>query len=144
MLETVLLHGVPPAGGLPASQDHPTLLGSLCLLPPVSVLILPSMLGWRRKWHPTPLFLPGESQGRGAWWAAVYGVAQSRTRLKRFSSSSSYAWGRGGFLVVQTVKNLPVMQETLVQSLGWEDPLQKGTETHSSYSCLGNCMDRGA
>ena len=27
--------------------------------------------------------------GRGAWWAAVYGVAQSRTRLKRLSSSSS-------------------------------------------------------
>ena len=26
----------------------------------------------------------------GAWWAAVYGVAQSRTRLKRLSSSSSY------------------------------------------------------
>ena len=26
---------------------------------------------------------------RGAWWAAIYGVAQSRTRLKRFSSSSS-------------------------------------------------------
>ena len=44
---------------------------------------------WRRKWHPTPVFLPGESQGRGAWWAAVYGVAQSRTRLKRLSSSSS-------------------------------------------------------
>ena len=34
------------------------------------------------QWHPTPVFLPGESQGRGAWWAAVYGVAQSRTRLK--------------------------------------------------------------
>ena len=92
---------------------------------------------WRRKWQPTTLFLPGESQGqgslvgcrlwgrtesdmterlhfqfslscigegngnplhcsclenprdRGAWWAAVYGVAQSRTRLKRLSSSSS-------------------------------------------------------
>ena len=26
--------------------------------------------------------LPGESQGQGAWWAAVYGVAQSRTQLK--------------------------------------------------------------
>ena len=47
-------------------------------------------------------------------------------------------------LVTQLVKNLPAMQETLVQSLGWEDPLQKGTETHSSYSCLGNRMDRGA
>ena len=42
---------------------------------------------WRRKWQPTPVFLPGESQGRGAWWAAVYGVAQSRTRLKWLSSS---------------------------------------------------------
>ena len=30
-----------------------------------------------------------ESQERGAWWAAVYGVAQSWTRLKRLSSSSS-------------------------------------------------------
>ena len=42
---------------------------------------------WRRKWQPTPVFLPGESQGRGAWWAAVYGVAQSWTRLKQLSSS---------------------------------------------------------
>ena len=28
------------------------------------------------------VFLPGESQGLGAWWAAFYGVAQIRTRLK--------------------------------------------------------------
>ena len=46
---------------------------------------------WRRKWQPTPVFLPGESQGRGAWWAAVSGFAQSRTRLKQLSSSSSLA-----------------------------------------------------
>ena len=43
---------------------------------------------WRRKWQPTPVFLPGESQGRGSLWAAVYGVAQSRTRLKRRSSGT--------------------------------------------------------
>ena len=42
---------------------------------------------WRRKWQPTPVFLPGESQGRGAWWAAIYGVAQSQTQLKWLSSS---------------------------------------------------------
>ena len=35
-------------------------------------------------------------------------------------------------LVAQLVKNLPEMQETWVQSLGWEDPLQKGMATHSS------------
>ena len=33
--------------------------------------------------------MPGESRDGGAWWAAVYGVAQSRPRLKRLSSSSS-------------------------------------------------------
>ena len=48
-----------------------------------------SLFTWRRKWQPTPVFLPGESRGSGAWWAAVYGVAQSQTRLKRLSSSSS-------------------------------------------------------
>ena len=44
---------------------------------------------WRRKWQPTPVFLPGESQGRGAWWAAIYRVTKSWTRLKWLSSSSS-------------------------------------------------------
>ena len=90
---------------------------------------------WRRRWHPTPVLLPGKSHGQrslvgcgpwgreesdmteqlpfhfslscigegngnplqcsrlenprdgGAWWAAVYGVTQSRTRLKWLSSS---------------------------------------------------------
>ena len=35
-------------------------------------------------------------------------------------------------LVAQTVKNPPAKQETRVQSLDWEDPLEKGTATHSS------------
>ena len=35
-------------------------------------------------------------------------------------------------LVTQTVKNSPAMQETWVQSLGWEDQLEKGIATHSS------------
>ena len=35
-------------------------------------------------------------------------------------------------LVAQLVKNSPAMQETCVQSLGWEDPLDKGKATHSS------------
>ena len=35
-------------------------------------------------------------------------------------------------LVAQTVKNLPAMQETWVQSLGREDPLEKEMATHSS------------
>ena len=38
----------------------------------------------------------------------------------------------GASLVVQTVKNLPAMQETQVQFLGWEDSLEKEMATHSS------------
>ena len=38
----------------------------------------------------------------------------------------------GASLVVQLVKNPPAMRETWVQSLGWEDPLEKGMATHSS------------
>ena len=96
-----------------------------------------TFMHWRRKWHPTPVLLPGKSHGWRSlvgcspwgceesdtterlhfhfslscvgegngnplqcsclenprdsrdWWAAVYGVTQSRTRLKRLSSSSS-------------------------------------------------------
>ena len=44
----------------------------------------------------------------------------------------SYAIYKGISLVAQIVKNLTVMQETLVQSLGQEDPLEKGMATHSS------------
>ena len=51
----------------------------------VTSLSLFTFMHWRRKWQPTPVFLPGESQGRGAWWAAVYGVAQCQTRLKWLS-----------------------------------------------------------
>ena len=38
-------------------------------------------------------------------------------------------------------KNLPAMQETWVQSLGWEDPLEKGKATHTSILGLENSMD---
>ena len=51
----------------------------------------------------------------GAWWAAVYRVAQSRTRLKRRSSSSS-----------------SMEQETRIRSRGREDPLEKEMAAHSS------------
>ena len=52
----------------------------------------------------------------GAWWAAVYGVAQSRTRLKRLSSSGggssqslswNRAWGRGWETVLGSLDATP-------------------------------------
>ena len=43
--------------------------------------------------------------------------------------SLQYSWAS---LVVQLVKNLAAIRETWAPPLGWEDPLEKGTATHSS------------
>ena len=56
--------------------------------------------------------------------------------FSRVSSKASILWHSAFFmrasLVAQLVKNLPAIQKTWVQSLGWEDPLEKGRATHSS------------
>ena len=56
-------------------------------------------------------------------------IAKLKLKLKKVGENSKpFRYD----LVAQTVKNLPAMQETLVQSLGREDPLEKGKATHSS------------
>ena len=55
----------------------------------VTSLSLFTFMHWKRKWQPTAVFLPGESQGWGSLVTAVYAVAQSQTWLKQLSSSSS-------------------------------------------------------
>ena len=47
-------------------------------------------------------------------------------------------------VVAQMVKNLPVVWETWVQSLGWEGPLEESKATHSSILSWRVPMDRGA
>ena len=46
--------------------------------------------------------------------------------------------------MAQTVKNLPAMRMTWVQSLGWEDPVEKEMATHSSILAWRIPMDRGS
>ena len=48
------------------------------------------------------------------------------------------------FPVAQTVKNLPAVQETWVQSLGWEDTLEEGMATHSNILAWRIPMDQVA
>ena len=47
-------------------------------------------------------------------------------------------------LVAQMLKNLPAMRETRVRSLGWDDLLEKGMDTHYSIPAWRIPMDRGA
>ena len=73
-----------------------------------------------------------------AWCAAVHGVAKSWTQLSDWTELNSLGYINyiikiiASFLVDQTVKNLRAMQDTWVQSLDWEDPLEKGMAILSS------------
>ena len=70
----------------------------------------------------------------GAWWAAVYGVAQSRTRLKRLSGSSSGSDGKASACNVGDLGSIPGLRRFPGDRKG--KPFQ--------YSCLENPMDGGA
>ena len=63
----------------------------------------------RRQWHPTPVLLPGKSHiDRGAWWAAVHGVAKSWTQLERLHFHFSLSWigeGNGNPLQCSCLEN---------------------------------------
>ena len=58
---------------------------------------------------------------------SIPGLGRSHGEGKSYALK--YSWAS---LMAQLVKNLPARQETPVQSLGWEDPLEKGTATHFS------------
>ena len=57
-------------------------------------LSLFTFMHWRRKWQPTQYSCLENPRDRGAWWAAVYGVTQSRIRVKWLSSSSIHKQSR--------------------------------------------------
>ena len=68
-----------------------------------------------KEMQPTPVLLPGKSHGqRSPVVYSPWGGKESDTTKRRH------------FLIAQLVKNLPAMQETPVQFLGWEDLLEKG------------------
>ena len=88
---------------------------------------------WRRAWQPTPVFLPRESHGqRSLAGYGPWGCKEPDTSyLLDLAHISGDMEGRNCYLA-QMIKNLPAMQETRVQSLGQEDPLEKEVATHSN------------
>ena len=78
----------------------------------------------------------------GAWWTAVYGVAQSRTRLKWLSSSSRHNCGlpRGALVVKHLPANAGDIRDPgLIPGLGRSPG--EGNGNSLQYSCLENPMD---
>ena len=67
-------------------------------------------------------------------WDKCYTLSSSVTMedADSIKKERNSIWGNWASLVAQLVKNLPAVEETRVQSLGWEDPLEKEMATHSS------------
>ena len=81
-------------------------------------------------WSGLPFLSPEELHNPGIeLWAPVL---QADSLLFKLLGSLFFVYGFSLIVVAQTVKNLPAMQENWVQSLGWEDPLEKGVATYSS------------
>ena len=95
--------------------------------------------------HSSALLPENPRDGR-AWWAAIYGVAQSRTRLKQLSSSSSIVsiWASQVALVVKNPPAHTGDKRDLGSILGLGRSSGGSHGNPLQYSCLENPMDRGA
>ena len=80
---------------------------------------------------------------RGTWWATVHGGRKESDMTER-QTPFTFIYILEASLVTQTVKYLLAMQETQVQSLGWEDPLEKEMVIHSSTLAWRIPMDKEA
>ena len=88
---------------------------------------------WRRKWQPTPVFLPGKSHGWSLVGYSPWGRKESDMTERLHSLTlRGYRYLPWASLVAQTVKRRPAMWDTQVQSLGREDAQEKDMTTHSS------------
>ena len=144
----------------------------MCISPIAGSVVknLPALQDWRRQWHPTPVLLPGEPHGRrslvgcGPWGREESGTTERlhfhfhALEKEMATHSRVLAWripgmGEPGGLLSMGSHRVRhdwsdlaavAVQDTWVQSLGWEDPLKKGIGYPLQYSCLKNSMNRGA
>ena len=103
-------------------------------------LSLFTFMHWRRRWQPTPVFLPGESQGRGILVGGRLWVRTESDTTEVTQQHSSLVGFPGG----SAVKNLPVSAEDTgsIPRSGRSPGEESGNPLQ--YSCLGNPMERGA
>ena len=112
-----------------------------------SSLSLFTFMHWRRKWQPTPVFLPGESQGRGSLVSCrLWGRTELDTTEATQQQQQQHCFIRTS-QVALVVKNLPAKAGDIRDSGSISGSGRSPGGGHGSplqYSCLENPMDRGA
>ena len=94
---------------------------------------------WRRKWQPTPVFLPGESQERGS----LVGCC-SWGRTESDTTDTTQQQQQQGFSGGSVEKDPPANAGDLGSIPGSGRAPAEGHGNPLQYSCLENLMDRGA
>ena len=85
----------------------------------------PHQYCWRRQWQPFQYSCLENPRDCGAWWAALYGVAQSRTQLEQLGSSSSSIISTVKCLlqvnrsVLLGTESLPLMEVAVYNNFHW-------------------------
>ena len=111
----------------------------------VTSISLFTYMHWRRKWQPTPVFLPRKSQGRGSMVGCrLWGYSESDTTDVTQQQQQPLFLGFPGGSVVKNLPAVQETQETRVWSLGGEHPLEGKHGNLLHYSCLETPVDRGA
>ena len=96
---------------------------------------------WRRKWQPTPVFLPENPMDRGALWVTVHGVTKSHTRLKQPSVHWVKCFTIGSAGKESSCNAGDTGDVDLIPGLGRSSGGGNGNPVQ--YSCLQNPKDRG-
>ena len=96
---------------------------------------------WRRQWQPTPVLLPGESQGR---WSLVGCRLWGRTESDTTKATQQQQERNKGFSDGSMVKNLPANAGYTGLTPDQGRSPGEGNGNPLQYSCLGNSTNRGA
>ena len=99
--------------------------------------------GWVMVERSDRMWSTGEGSGKPLQYSCLENPVNSMKNMTKGCICEDYVFPISSLLSqpAQLVKNPPAMQETLDQSLGWEDLLEKGTATHFSILGLENSMD---
>ena len=98
---------------------------------------------WRRKWQPTPAFMPGESHGQRSLegYRPQGSKGSYTTEVTKYKHLHTEV--HGASQVAQWQRICLAMQEMQVRPVGWEDALEEEIANHSNIFCLENPRDRG-
>ena len=90
---------------------------------------------WRKKWQPTPVFLPGKSH-RGTWWATAHGVGKNQIWLCSHTHTHPKNTNQCHFWAVLKTGRVGRLQKTVILLTSYSIELGYGRDPTIFFCCL--------